>query len=127
MVKNKTGEIEVEKGSLAAGNQLFPIFLKLDQLSLLIVGGGYVGFEKLNAILQNSPEANITIVATNISDEIKSLAENHPKILLIERPYESTDVDDVDLVFAAVNDREVSEQVSIDANEKGKLVNAADK
>ena len=127
MVKNKLEEMEGEKGNVAPGNQLFPIFLKLDQLSLLIVGGGYVAYEKLNAILQNSPEANITIVATTISDEIRKLAENYPKILLIERPYEAADIDDVDLVFAAVNDREVSEQVSIDANEKGKLVNAADK
>lgn len=127
MVTSKEQELVENTGSTTAANTLFPVFLKLDQLSLLIVGGGYVGFEKLNAILQNSPEANITIVATSISDEIKALAKNYPKVLLIERPYEPGDIDDADLVFAAVNDRAVSGQVSIDANEKGKLVNAADK
>ena len=45
------------------GNVLFPVFLKLDQLHILLVGGGYVGLEKLEAILRNSPEAKVTICA----------------------------------------------------------------
>ncbi len=31
------------------GNKLFPIFLKLEKLKVLIVGGGNVALEKLNA------------------------------------------------------------------------------
>jgi hypothetical protein len=38
-------------------NNLFPVFLKLEALQTLIVGGGHVGLEKLNAILKNSPSA----------------------------------------------------------------------
>jgi siroheme synthase-like protein len=109
------------------GNQLFPIFLKLDQLHLLIVGGGYVGMEKLSAVLHNSPNANITLVATNISSEIKEFVKNRPGILLIERAYNASDIEGADLVIAAVNDRLVSEQVVKDANQKSVLVNAADK
>ena len=108
-------------------NNLFPVFLKLDQLTTLIVGGGYVGMEKLGAVVQNSPNANIKLVATVISDEIKELAKEYPKVLLIEKPYEATDIEGADLVIAAVNDRAVSQQVSMDAKQKGKLVNAADK
>ncbi|MEO6547825.1 MAG: bifunctional precorrin-2 dehydrogenase/sirohydrochlorin ferrochelatase [Ferruginibacter sp.] len=108
-------------------NNLFPVFLKLENLLLLIVGGGYVGMEKLQAVLQNSPQANIRLVATQISNEIKDLVAGNDKIELIERPYQSSDIDGVDLVIAAVNDVAVSEQVSHDAGQKGKLVNAADK
>ncbi len=108
-------------------NALFPVFLKLEKLSLLIVGGGYVGMEKLTAVLQNSPEANVTLVATVISDEIKTLAKNYSKLILIERPYQSNDIDGADIVIAAVNDRTISEQVVADAKQKNKLVNAADK
>lgn len=111
----------------AAANQLFPIFLKLDQLSVLIVGGGYVGMEKLGALLQNSPNANIKLVATVISDDIKALAKQYPTVALVEKAYEPADVDGANLVIAAVNDRVVSEQVSRDAKQKGILVNAADK
>lgn len=108
-------------------NHLFPVFLKLEQLSLLIVGGGYVGMEKLQVVLQNSPGTRIRIVATVISDEIKQLVANKPAIELIERPYETSDIDGADLVIAAVNDITISAQVSQDAKDKGKLVNAADK
>ncbi|MGG9972332.1 precorrin-2 dehydrogenase/sirohydrochlorin ferrochelatase family protein [Ferruginibacter sp. SUN002] len=108
-------------------NNLFPVFLKLEHLRILIVGGGYVGMEKLSAILQNSPATKIKLVATVISDEIKSLARNYPSINLIEKSYAVTDMQEVDLVFAAVNDVAVSTAVVKDANEKGLLVNAADK
>lgn len=112
---------------LSGRNNLFPVFIKLENLSLLIVGGGYVGLEKLTAVLQNTPEANIRLVAINISDDIKNLVVSKKHVKLIERPYQSADIDEADLVIAAVNDQKVSEQVSKDAKEKGKLVNAADK
>lgn len=109
------------------GNRLFPVFLKLENLSLLIVGGGYVGMEKLSVVLQNAPGGKIRIVASQISEEIRDLVAGKDNVLLIERPYQSSDIDDADIVFAAVNDESVSKQVSGDAKAKGKLVNAADK
>lgn len=109
------------------GNRLFPVFLKLENLSLLIVGGGYVGMEKLSVVLQNSPGGKIKILATQISDEIKELVAGRDNIQLIERAYEAADVDDADIVIAAVNDVTVSAAVSKDAKAKGKLINAADK
>ena len=35
-------------------NTLYPIFLKLDKINTLIVGGGNIGLEKLNFILVDS-------------------------------------------------------------------------
>jgi uncharacterized protein len=108
-------------------NNLFPIFLKLEKMRLLIVGGGYVGIEKLNAVLANSPATKITLVATQISAEIKAIAAHTPTLLLIEKPYEPTDLDNIDIVIAAINDEAISKQVVADANEKNVFVNAADK
>ena len=106
-------------------NHLFPVFLKLEHLSVLIVGGGYVGNEKITALLQNSPAAKIKLVATAISDEIKEFSKNYT-IELIERPYQLSDIDGADIVIAALNDKAVSKQVADDARSKGKLVNVAD-
>jgi uncharacterized protein len=122
-----TGEHEQPPASPDAANYLFPIFLKLEQLSLLVVGGGYVGNEKLTAVLQNSPRAAVTLVATVISEEIKELAKEYLNVKLIERPYQADDINGHDIVIAALNDAEISRQVSIDAKQKGKLVNVADK
>jgi len=115
-----------EETTIDRGNTLFPIFVKLERLRLLIVGGGNVCQEKLQAVLQNSPVTPITVVATAIAAPVRALAAQHPNILLIERPYHRCDLDSADIAIVAVNDRRVSEIVARDAKEAGVLVNVAD-
>jgi siroheme synthase-like protein len=107
-------------------NQLFPVFLKLEQLKLLIIGAGNVGLEKLHAVLQNSPATSITLVAPEVKEGVRSLAERHPGITIIESAYHDTFLNDADLVIVAVNDKALGEQVRSDAHERGLLVNVAD-
>ncbi len=95
-------------------------------MNVLLVGGGYVGLEKLMALLQNAPDAAIWIVATHISNEIKYLASNHPAVTLEERPFRDEDIEGKELVIVAVNDKEVSRYVREIAKEKKLLVNVAD-
>ena len=54
-------------------NKLFPVFLKLENFRVLIIGGGKVALEKVSAILNNSPNTKVTLVATHVSDEIKTI------------------------------------------------------
>jgi hypothetical protein len=108
-------------------NNLFPIFLKLEKLRLVMVGGGLIGLEKLEAVLANSPNTKITLVATAISDDIKTIAAHHPNITLIEKPYDSNDLNHADVAIAAVNDKDLATTITADANAKGILINAADK
>ena len=108
-------------------NNLFPVFIKLENLRLLIVGGGYVGMEKLQAVLSNSPSTRITLVAKSISPEIKELTKAHPLLLLIEKEYGIDDLNNIDIAIAAINDIEISKRIVEDANARGILVNAADK
>ncbi|MEN0004943.1 MAG: bifunctional precorrin-2 dehydrogenase/sirohydrochlorin ferrochelatase [Bacteroidota bacterium] len=108
-------------------NPLYPVFFKLHKLNMLIVGAGEVGYEKLFFILKSSPEANITVVATWVSDELKELLEKRDyKIKVIIKPFEEHDIDGHDLIIAATDDRALNEQVQQFAKAKGKLVNVAD-
>ncbi len=107
-------------------NTLFPIFLKLEQMRLLIVGGGFVGLEKLNAVTTNSPNTKIKLVAISISDEIKKLASEISTIELYERPIEVNDLNEADIIIVAVNDKLVSKWIRSEAKALGKLVNVAD-
>lgn len=113
--------------SIQSENKLFPVFLKLENLKLLIVGGGYVGNEKLQAVLKNSPATKITIVAKEFSSEIKELAAQFANVQLIQKAYSVEDLNNQDLVIAALNDEAISNQVVVDAKAKGLLVNVADK
>src|ERR1044071_3033304 len=107
-------------------NTLFPVFLKLHELNTLIVGGGNVGYEKLNAILTNSPLAKITLVAEVISTEIQSLAGKHSQIEIYERAFHENDLQEKDLVIAATNDKNLNEQIKTLAKSNRILVNVAD-
>jgi siroheme synthase-like protein len=110
----------------APGNPLFPVFLKLETLRLLIIGGGAVGLEKLNAVLNNAPATRITLVALTISNAVRELATAHPHICLLEKAYDPGDLDHADLILVAVNDPETSFEISQDAKAAGILANVAD-
>lgn len=109
-------------------NPLYPIFLKLHELDLLIVGAGEVGHEKLFFMLKNSPKANVTIVAPWVSPKIEELLAQHPghRVTIRRRAFESTDVVGFQLVIAATNDRSLNESVRDAAKSWGALVNVAD-
>ncbi|NCU04004.1 MAG: NAD(P)-dependent oxidoreductase, partial [Chitinophagaceae bacterium] len=96
MQKSSTISTEVNHGT-KAGNQLYPVFFKLEQLELLLVGAGNVGLEKLESLLGNSPAANITIVAPVVKDEVRKLIEQHPGCVIIERPFVEEDLEGKDL------------------------------
>ncbi len=108
------------------GNTLFPIFLKLEQLDMLIVGGGYVGLEKITAVLRNSPAAKVTLVAKAISQDIRLFAADFRQVVLLERPFEAADLIDKQLVIAATDDRRLHGEIRRLAHEQGILINVAD-
>jgi uncharacterized protein len=107
-------------------NPLYPIFLKLHQLRVLLVGGGNVGFEKLTSVLSNSPDTAITIVAPIIRDEVKELVGKHPACTIIQRNFEDTDLENKEIVICATDNKELHKKIKQLANEKKLLVNVAD-
>lgn len=107
-------------------NHLFPVFLKLDKIQTLIVGGGYVGLEKLMALLKNDEEANVKLIAPVINPEIYCIAASHPGIKLVLKKYATSDLTGINLVIGATNFYEVNKQVYSDAKAAGILVNVAD-
>lgn len=107
-------------------NNLFPIFLKLESLETLIVGGGHVGLEKLKAVLTNSPAARVSLVARSISDSIKSLAAQHQNVKLFERNFKLWDMWSKDLLILATDNRNLHETIRKFARSRRILVNVAD-
>jgi precorrin-2 dehydrogenase / sirohydrochlorin ferrochelatase len=107
-------------------NNLFPIFLKLEELETLIVGGGNVAIEKITALLKSSPKAGITVVAGAIREEIKILAVENKKIKLIERNFRVRDLQYKDVVILATNDTKLHEKIRVLTRKKRILVNVAD-
>ena len=108
------------------GNELFPVFLKLQNFHTLLVGGGNVGLEKLSALVGNCPQANVTVVADRFLPELKELVIHHPSVKIIERKFQDEDLDFAELVILATDNRELHEYIRKIAKEKGLLLNVAD-
>ena len=107
-------------------NNLFPIFLKLENLHTLIVGGGYVGLEKITAVLDNSPLARVTLVAPEIRGEIREIAAANSRINLIVRKFGDDDLLEKDLVIVATNDKPENKRIWEAARARHILANVAD-
>lgn len=107
-------------------NQLFPVFLKLNQLKLLIVGGGNIALEKLTTILNNSPLTDITIVSKHFHYKIVELVDFYSNIALIEKPYHKNDLNSADLIIAATDNGFLNNKIYKDAKRNKILINVVD-
>jgi len=108
-------------------NDLFPIYVKLHQIQTLLVGAGNVGLEKLEAILANSPEAKIRIVATEVRPEVHALVKDRLNIQVSERAFDESDIENVDLIMLASNNTTLNTHIRQIASKHHILLNVADK
>src|SRR5581483_6991474 len=109
------------------GNQLFPVFLKLNDLHTVLIGGGNVGLEKLTAIVSNSPLARVTVIANEFAPGVHTLASGFQGVKVTQKSFEDTDLDTADIVVAATNDNKLNTYIRESAHERKLLVNVADK
>ena len=107
-------------------NRLFPVFLKLEELDVLLVGGGNVGLEKLSAMLNNSPDTKVTMVADMFRDELREYVKDYPNVLLIERKFEFNDLDNRDLVILSTDNSVLHASIKRATTERHILCNVAD-
>lgn len=107
-------------------NHLFPVFLKLEELRVLLVGAGRVGLEKLTALLTNAPSTPVHIVAAAVSDGVIKLAASHPNVVIEKRNFQPEDLQEKELVIIAINDKAESLSIRKLAKENKLLVNVAD-
>jgi precorrin-2 dehydrogenase/sirohydrochlorin ferrochelatase len=126
IVKNKSSNFDWIKLNEMEQNELYPIFLKLHNLNVLIVGGGNVGLEKLSFLLKSSPNANVEVVAPDFHLEIKVLAENHPSIKLTEAKFKKKMLKKRHMVIACTDDLKVNKRVYDLSRKRYLICNIAD-
>lgn len=107
-------------------NNLFPVFLKLEELETLIVGGGNVGLEKLSALLKSSPASSVTVVAEIIHTEIAEIAKHNKRVKVVNRNFRVRDLLHKDIVILATDDRDLHAKIRVLARKRRILVNVAD-
>jgi uncharacterized protein len=123
----KNNSLEPVQDEQTRGNQLFPVFVKLNELHTVLIGAGNVGLEKLNAVLNNSSLARVTVISKTFAPEIHSLAAEYDGVKIIQKAFEENDLDNADIVIAATNDNELNNYIRQAAHDRKLLINVADK
>ena len=106
-------------------NELYPVFLKVSNLHILIVGGGNVALEKLTFLLKSSPNAQVEMVAPMFREETVELA-NKFNIKMNVADYDVSYLKGKHIAIATTDNVPVNEQVYHDCRERQILVNVAD-
>jgi siroheme synthase-like protein len=99
--------------------QTYPIMLKLQGKPVVVIGGGSVGARKASGLLRAG--ASVTIVDPRVrSDRIP------PGAKLLAEAYREEHLEDVVLVIACTNDRQLNARIASDARRRGLWINVAD-
>jgi precorrin-2 dehydrogenase/sirohydrochlorin ferrochelatase len=107
-------------------NELYPVFLKLQQLNVLIVGGGNVGLEKLSFMLKSSPHANVEVVAPRFLPELEALVAQHPSVTLTNKKFNRWMLCKRHMVIACTDDLKVNKRVFDLCRKRHLICNIAD-
>jgi precorrin-2 dehydrogenase/sirohydrochlorin ferrochelatase len=103
--------------------RLFPMFVKLNNRRVLVVGAGEIGEQKIRGLLDAG--ARVKVVALRSSDAVREWAKAG-EITLEERAFSPADLDGVFLVVVATGSRAVNENVFREAQRRGVLCNVVD-
>jgi len=101
----------------------FPMLFSLDNKKILLVGGGYIAYEKLEKLLDFTQD--ITILAPLVSDEIKKEIPLK-SLVYLERKYERGDYKNFDIVIVAVDDFELQKSIYEETRNEKCLCNCVD-
>ena len=106
-------------------NTLYPVFLKVRALQVLVVGGGFVAQEKLHFLTKSSPDAQVTLVSPMFRKETKKLAKKYG-FTLIQEKYHKKYLEGKHIVIATTDQPKVNLKVHKHCRKRSILVNVAD-
>lgn len=102
---------------------LYPIFLKLEGRKVLVVGGGLIAEQKIEAVLRSATD--VTVIAPRITPRLEAwAAQMCLKHVAVE--YQPGMATGYFLVIAATDSEQVNRAVYMEARQSGALSNAVD-
>jgi len=102
---------------------LFPMFVKLEGRSCLVVGADAIGEPKIGSLLISG--ASVRVIAPQVSPAVAEWARAGA-IVWEAREFKVTDLDGVFLVIAATSSREVNGAIFHEAQQRNILCNVVD-
>ena len=101
----------------------FPMYMDMQDLKVLVVGGGYIATEKLEKLVDFTTE--ITVIALRVEDEAQHIIDKH-ELVLHERAYDKGDIQGFDIVIVATDTVELHKEIYEESRGSRILVNSVD-
>jgi siroheme synthase-like protein len=101
----------------------YPIFIDIEDRSVVIIGGGNVCARKAETMMKYG--ARVTVVSPAFTDEIEQWARDSA-LQIRRKPYDASDLDGAHIVIASTDDQRVNEQVAADCRARRIPVNVVD-
>jgi len=101
----------------------FPIYMDMQHLKVLVVGGGVIATEKLEKLLDFTKE--ITVIASDVSMEANRLIKDQC-LTLYQRPYREGDIHGFDIVIVATDTVDLHQSIYEESRGSRILVNSVD-
>jgi siroheme synthase (precorrin-2 oxidase/ferrochelatase) len=104
----------------------FPVFMDVSQKKFLVIGGGHIALRRVRKLLPF--HCKIDILAPELCDELRKLAEDVPETISVSRDvYREGVCENADFVLAVTNDRRVNHAIYEECRKYGKPVSIADR
>ncbi len=101
----------------------FPMYMDMQHLKVLVVGGGKVASEKLEKLVDFTEQ--ITVIAIKTDAQAECLIEEHG-LTLYQRMYKEGDIKGFDMVIVATDTIDLHRAIYEESRESRILVNSAD-
>ena len=101
----------------------FPMFMDMNDLKVLVVGGGAIATEKLEKLIDFTNE--ITVITRELSPDARQLINEH-SLTLCQRSYEEGDIQRFDIVIVATDTVELHKAIYEESRPYRILVNSVD-
>ena len=87
----------------------YPFYMDLDGKTCLIVGGGKVAYRKAQTFLDFG--ASVVVIAPEILDALWGLQRHNSGLHIIDREFQEDDLDNIQIVVAATNQKDLNQRI----------------
>jgi len=101
----------------------FPMFMDMNELKVLVVGGGFIATEKLEKLVDFTKK--ITVITLDVSPEANQIIDDYG-LTLHQRLYERGDIEGFDIVIVATDTVTLHKSIYEESRGSRILVNSVD-
>jgi uncharacterized membrane protein YfcA len=85
----------------------------------LVIGGGRQAVANLQWLLEKTNAPSLSVLANQVSPELKNLLQHHPEVTWIGEPYDPSWLLKAEMVIASTGERVQDQRIAVDAISRG--------